>query len=169
MHIFRSGAGEAPAVIRAALAKALAFFYPQAGRIAKGEQPGVGRGRGPSRDPGGAGLLLPAGGEYRGGGAAGARERAYLETAERRWREGLVARERANLETAERRWWAGLAVRERAEKRAGTRRWRAGETAERRAGSDLPWNYANLPWLEIPLPRWLPREQGRERGERGRR
>ncbi|ONM29080.1 HXXXD-type acyl-transferase family protein [Zea mays] len=28
MHIFRSGAGEAPAVIRAALAKALAFFYP---------------------------------------------------------------------------------------------------------------------------------------------
>jgi hypothetical protein len=174
MHIFRSGAGEAPAVIRVVLAKALAFFYPQAGRITEGEQPRVGRGRGPGRDPGstgqGAGLLLPTGGEYRGGGggADGARARTYLETAERRWRAGLAARERANLETAERRWRAGLVARERAERRAGTRRWRrestqmaARETAERRAETNLPWNYADLPWLEIPLPRWLPRERGR--------
>jgi hypothetical protein len=40
----------------------------------------VGRGRGPGRDPGGAGqgvgLLLPAGGAYREGGAAGGRARA---------------------------------------------------------------------------------------------
>lgn len=40
MHIFRSGADAAPAVIRAALGKALAFFYPLAGRIVEGEQPG---------------------------------------------------------------------------------------------------------------------------------
>ncbi|CAD6344114.1 unnamed protein product [Miscanthus lutarioriparius] len=40
MHIFRSGADAAPAVIRAALAKALAFFYPLAGRIVEGEQAG---------------------------------------------------------------------------------------------------------------------------------
>ncbi|VAH57860.1 unnamed protein product [Triticum turgidum subsp. durum] len=37
MHIFRSGADAAPAVIREALGKALAFFYPLAGRIV--EQP----------------------------------------------------------------------------------------------------------------------------------
>jgi hypothetical protein len=35
------------------------------------------------------------------------------------------------------------------------------ETTERRAETNLPWNYADLPWLEIPLPRWLPRERGR--------
>jgi hypothetical protein len=40
MHIFRSGADAAPAVIRAALGKALAFFYPLAGRIVEGEQAG---------------------------------------------------------------------------------------------------------------------------------
>ncbi|GJN05582.1 hypothetical protein PR202_ga23224 [Eleusine coracana subsp. coracana] len=41
MHIFRSGADAAPAVIRDALAKALVYFYPLAGRIAEGEQPGA--------------------------------------------------------------------------------------------------------------------------------
>jgi hypothetical protein len=40
MHIFRSGAGAAPGVIREALGKALAFFYPLAGRIAEGDEPG---------------------------------------------------------------------------------------------------------------------------------
>uniref|UniRef100_A0ACD5VPS5 Uncharacterized protein n=1 Tax=Avena sativa TaxID=4498 RepID=A0ACD5VPS5_AVESA len=37
MHIFRSGADQAPAVIREALSKALAYFYPLSGRIV--EQP----------------------------------------------------------------------------------------------------------------------------------
>jgi hypothetical protein len=32
------------------------------------------------------------------------------------------------------------------------RRWWARETTERRVGSDLPWNHADLPWLEILLP-----------------
>jgi hypothetical protein len=40
MHIFRSGADAAPAVIRTSLGKALAFFYPLAGRIVEGEQAG---------------------------------------------------------------------------------------------------------------------------------
>nr|CAB3471926.1 unnamed protein product [Digitaria exilis] len=40
MHIFRSGADEAPAVIREALGKALAYFYPLAGRIVEGDEPG---------------------------------------------------------------------------------------------------------------------------------
>lgn len=37
MHIFRSGADAAPGVIRDALAKALVFFYPLAGRIVEPE------------------------------------------------------------------------------------------------------------------------------------
>lgn len=39
MHIFRSGADEAPAVIREALAKALAYFYPLSGRIVEQTEP----------------------------------------------------------------------------------------------------------------------------------
>jgi hypothetical protein len=41
MHIFRSGADAAPGVIRGALAKALDYFYPLAGRIVEAEQPGA--------------------------------------------------------------------------------------------------------------------------------
>jgi hypothetical protein len=42
MHIFRSGADAAPGVIRGALAKALDYFYPLAGRIAEeADQPGA--------------------------------------------------------------------------------------------------------------------------------
>jgi hypothetical protein len=41
MHIFSSGADAAPGVIRDALAKALDYFYPLAGRIVEGEQPGA--------------------------------------------------------------------------------------------------------------------------------
>jgi len=40
MHIFRSGADAAPGMIREALGKALAFFYPLAGRIVEGAEPG---------------------------------------------------------------------------------------------------------------------------------
>ncbi|TVU03275.1 hypothetical protein EJB05_51191 [Eragrostis curvula] len=41
MHIFRSGADAAPGVIREALGKALVHFYPLAGRIAEGDEPGA--------------------------------------------------------------------------------------------------------------------------------
>jgi hypothetical protein len=137
MHIFRSGAGEAPAVIRVVLAKALAFFYPQAGRITEGEQPRVGRGRGPGRDPGstgqGAGLLLPTGGEYRGGGGPQTgRESAHIWRQQRGdggrvWRQESAQIWRQQRGDGGRVWWRESAQRgERGRGDGGerARRWR---------------------------------------------